>query len=141
MRGSWSHRALWPRVALLAFLCKAVVPVGYMPVPLDEGGPFVPCHGTIAGVLLLSFGAELRSAAETAHGTHAHTGSPSIDDGAAAHEAWEHCPLGIAAASAPVPSEYALDLPVSKDGFEPVRDALAPIARNLCLYRARGPPA
>ena len=42
--------------ALAAFACRAIVPIGYMPAPLDAGGPFLPCHGTSAGVLLRMLG-------------------------------------------------------------------------------------
>jgi hypothetical protein len=37
------------RLAAVVFVCRALIPVGFMPAPFGEGGPVVICHGGLAG--------------------------------------------------------------------------------------------
>src|SRR5690606_39508634 len=45
-------RHLFVNLALIGFLCRALVPVGFMPAPVADGGPIRVCHGGAAGTLL-----------------------------------------------------------------------------------------
>lgn len=137
-------------VALIGFTVRAVVPLGFMPAPLDQGGPFVPCHGTAAGAMLLSL-AHHASHNEPTRG-HQHHRSPDHTDHLShsrqdpsgeptgAHEAWEHCPLGAAAAHAALAQELVFNIAQYAHGFErpePTTSTYAPRARS---YLARAPP-
>lgn len=149
-------------LAVLFFGIRAVVPVGYMPAPIAEGGPFALCQGTSAATLAMLAMVEAphhgigEPAEHGGHSGHAtgHTadlaGQPADPAGyqvdPAGHPSghdvrWEHCPLGIGAADAAV--GFALSLPsfgpaaVFRYFSVPELLALEPIRR----FQARGPPA
>ncbi len=42
-------RAWLIRVAVAIFACRALIPAGFMPAALAEGGPVVICHGGLVG--------------------------------------------------------------------------------------------
>lgn len=63
-------------LALMGFLCRALVPAGFMPAPISDGGPIRFCHGDPAGALLTALVAQRESAgaepALTQHGATKH---------------------------------------------------------------------
>jgi len=130
-------------LAIVAFGCRAVVPLGYMPAPLSEGGPFIPCNGVLAGGAFRVLASMPGTSTESAH--HEHAGGAHHDsareDGSGAHEAWQHCPLGVAASSAALAAEYALSLPELGHVFDYPDDSLPLIVRFPSFYLARAPPA
>jgi hypothetical protein len=118
------------RLAIAAFLLRAVVPVGFMPAKLSDGGPFVLCPGGPGGIALSSLVDK-----HAGHGQHAHDGE------SATHEAWEYCPVGAALAAIAPPSEPDLELPQFR---HVLASAFAPaytLAEIPAAYLARAPPA
>jgi len=129
-------------LAIVAFGCRAVVPLGYMPAPFSEGGPFIPCHGVLAGGAFQMLASMPETSGATAGHEHAgahHDGAP--DDGSGVHDAWQHCPLGVAASSAAFAVEYTLELPELDHVFEHRDDSVPAIVRFPSFYLARAPPA
>lgn len=109
---------------LLAFACRFAIPPGYMPAPLQEGGPIVFCPAGMPS----GFGMD---SDHDHHGDHGTGGETS---------AWEHCPLGALFDADSVTTEIVFALPAPQqhrlsafavDGLFSV--AAAP-------FRARAPP-
>lgn len=111
------------RLTLVAVVCNFVIPIGYMPAALADGGPFKICpSGWPAG------------------GMSGHDGHDGHDGHSSSGEAWEHCAYGAASSSPALVSDHDIsvahfaDVP---DGyFEPRQ-----IARRAVLtFRSRAPP-
>ena len=69
-----------PFVVLAALACRLLIPAGYMPAPLGDGGPIQLC----------SFGVPSGSGHDDHHDHH------GSHDPHGNHElAWEHCPFGV----------------------------------------------
>jgi hypothetical protein len=118
------------RLAIAAFLLRAIVPVGFMPAKLSDGGPFVLCPGGPGGTVLSSLVERHAS-----HAQHKHDGEGTT------HEAWEHCPVGAALAAIAPPSEPNLELLQFR---HVLASAFAPAQTLVDLpaaYLARAPPA
>src|SRR5690606_37644470 len=129
-------RNLLVKLALLGFLCRALVPAGFMPAPLADGGPIRFCHGGPAGALLTALIEQL--SAEHAHSSHEEHHDHTRDD--ASHEGWDRCPVGTAFAFAFLTADVALPLLPPEDGpeagrFDPVLPPLIP-----AHYQPRAPP-
>lgn len=144
------RRALF-QLAIVGFLCRALVPAGFMPAPLSEGGPIRFCHGGPAGALLASI-ADRRAfaAAERADGhdarnsihEHAHAGADAATDGGhdAGHEGWDRCPVGAAFSFAVLAGEVALPLPVPARALLPSEARVHAPRAIPSGYHARAPP-
>jgi len=156
-------RAAALRVVLAGFLVRALIPAGFMPAPLDSGGPVVLCHGGLAGAFFDRL-AEARPAAEAqaagaaqgvphdhqaapdaaagvghAHPAHADLNAPA-DDPDAGHTGWEHCPVGASFAAAPLALEYSIELLALGDVLARTEPSAAAPAAFVASYRARAPP-
>ena len=118
------------RLAIAAFLLRAVVPVGFMPAKLSDGGPFILCPGGPGGIALSSLVDK-----HAGHGQHAHDGER------ATHEAWEHCPVGAALAAIAPPSEPDSNLPQFRHVLASSSAAAQTPAEIPAAYLARAPPA
>ena len=150
-------RIWWTAAALFAL--RALVPIGYMPAALSEGGPIVLCHGLSAPTLrLLESHTRLHAAADPAadpagdpaadpathHGMHpGGAAHPALADSVPDrhHDHWEHCPLGVGA------SDLAVACAADPAAVAPLAElwadadpASAPIVR-VTHYLARAPPA
>lgn len=107
--------------AYIAFACKAVVPIGYMPASLADGALLQLCDGVL--------GTELTDRGHH----HDHHGKE--------HAQWKHCPLGVLAGAAAVAMEFRLHL------AEATREVVLPLAGRShevmvrVSYRPRAPPA
>jgi hypothetical protein len=66
-------------LAVLFFGIRAVVPVGYMPAPIAEGGPFALCQGTSAATLAML------AMVEANHSMHHGIGEPADHGGHSGH--------------------------------------------------------
>ena len=140
--GRHTRRALI-RVLLLAFACRALVPAGFMPAPLAEGGPIRVCPSGPAAAFFAALGHRHAS-----HTNHAHPGQAGRPSGAhghdgrsSEHDAWDHCPTGTAFAHAALVSEYpafAVERDHAFDRTEPADSATTLLAQP---YWARAPPA
>lgn len=141
-----------PRLAValaLGFICRALIPAGFMPAAIGAGGPIAVCHGGLAGAFFRQI-AEDRGG----HGAHgfahgdadSHAGHQAPDTAGAApdqasHEAWEHCPIGAAFGPAAVGGEFAPDLLTLEHELEPVEPARPAAFLPVSSYRARAPPS
>lgn len=126
-------------VVLAQFLLRAVIPVGYMPAAMAEGGPFALCHGLSAATI------ELIEAARGDRDTgpqHAHHHPDESDEPDGAHDdRWAHCPLGAGVPVLPIADVPGFGLAPTPATL--VRaDRVAPLAANrFRSYLARAPPA
>jgi hypothetical protein len=137
--------------ALVAFSAKAVVPVGYMPAPLAEGG-----------IRLCDSAAFARAAVPAAHDAnaahdhdpghdrgddhgHGHDHGPGDDhdhgNGSAGHHEWERCSLGGLAMLAAVPSEWGFAVTAKAPARVAPPDVTVPVRRIVTGFRSRAPPA
>lgn len=133
-------RNLLVKLALLGFLCRALVPAGFMPAPLADGGPIRFCHGGPAGALLTAL-IEQRSpetSAEHAHSSHEEHHDHTRDD--ASHEGWDRCPVGTAFAFAFLTADVALPLLPLEHGLEPDRFDRVFLPVIPAHYQPRAPP-
>lgn len=128
-------------LACLGFACRALVPVGYMPAPLADGGPIRLCHGGVSQVLL--------QALEQRRAVHAHEGHQEQHDEHhdhgngedAANGGWAYCSIGSVVSWAALAARIDM-------GFLTLEHELGvgtrPAPPNLPfqrLYQARAPPA
>jgi hypothetical protein len=89
--------ATW--LAWASFALRVLVPVGYMPAAIADGGPFVLCPGGYQAELLQYLG----SSAAHDHGAAAHAGHASAEHGS--HAEGSDCSIGATfAAVAPTAS-------------------------------------
>jgi hypothetical protein len=140
-------RRILIRLAFVGFACRALVPVGFMPAALGDGGPIKVCHGGLASELFRSL-AEMRSA-------HAHTGHDhssaladhgqtldSSEDGhdRTDHAGWEHCSIGAAFAYAALIADIHFHFHAPEHSFDRIESSqpVAPIF--VGSYHARAPP-
>jgi len=135
-------RQLFVNLALFGFLCRALVPVGFMPAPLADGGPIRVCHGGAAGTLLAALLEQRTSTVLTEAGSHADGHHSQHDEPRRDlnHEGWERCPVGTAFAFAVLTSDLSLPL-------LPLEHVLAEGEPDLAIprtlpshYHARAPP-
>jgi hypothetical protein len=122
---------VWPIYAALAL--RVIMPIGYMPAPLADGLPFVPCPSGFIGGGLIS-----QDAASSAH--HRHAGHDSTASEPTVAGGGESCQFGGAFSPAAPVAE-------SDQGFISLEQVLvqaeftADIHSGIpALYRARAPP-
>jgi len=129
-----------PRMLLALFLLRALVPVGYMPVALADGGPFALCHGTSAQTLALLEQLQADAAGEHQHGHAPAEAQPAVPADDVHHDLWDRCPLGLGASDAPLAHPFELTIPDPESLPGPwFVEAIPPVA-TASVYRARGPP-
>ena len=109
--------------AYIAFACKAVVPIGYMPASLATGAPFQLCDGVLSAVF-------------AAHGHH-HDRDHDKDE----NSQWMHCPLGTLASAAAVAVEFRLHLSWATQEQVPQSAGRSYEAVVRVAYHSRAPPA
>jgi hypothetical protein len=107
----------------VAFVAKAVIPIGYMPASLSDGFPVRLCDALPAGKLLSD------------HDAHRdHVGDES-------DKRWEHCPLGALAGAASVPSAYEVYLSRPRYGVSAAGDEIVISSAPAIGFRSRAPPS
>jgi hypothetical protein len=138
MRKGAGRLLIW--LAYLGLACRVVVPAGYMPAPLADGGPIVLCHGGAAGQVLSRLG-ELAGNHHSEHGDQHRDHHPDTgEDGSGVHDAWEICPLGKVLTAAAITAEFTLhtlELSEPAPATEP-RNLTAAVTHGA--YWARAPP-
>lgn len=127
------------RLALGIFLVRALIPVGFMPAPLDAGGPFTVCHGGLAGALFEAVSVP-PMADHSAAMHHEHAPEPGAEPNPA-HDGWEHCPFGAASGSAPLGQDFRLELLSLNDQLAGSQPADSIPVAVVSSYRARAPPS
>ena len=144
-------------LTLIAFSVRAVVPAGFMPAALADGGPFVLCRDASAATLSLIAAPMAMHPGDQAHSAaaaHAHDSvhghdpmptsmaarSTANDEHSTHATAWEHCSFAAGSMAALVPFN---EIPIPT--VTPVRVQI-PLAAQLRFaepinrYRARAPP-
>jgi hypothetical protein len=124
--------------AYLGFACRIAVPVGYMPAPLSEGGPFVICGGGFAGQF---FREVARAQLERQHrGSSIPEPAGSGDDDRTVSGGWKYCHVGMHLGASALMSAFVLPIP-ELDAERPVVAVERPVmAARARRYNARDPP-
>jgi len=108
----------------LAFACRLMIPAGYMPAALGEGGPVTLCPmGLPAGLL-------------PEHSGHHHDGGESRG----ADLLWEYCPVGALADTASTVPHIVFHLPVFQEVRPGELEPTSVVSRPLPGFRSRAPP-
>lgn len=116
-------------LVLLGLAVRVIMPAGYMPAPIGEGGPFVLCPGGLSGAQYF-----LADDGEHADG---HEHDP---DDARQANAWAFCPLGAVFGSAVLVTDLVAAVP-SPLTFVPAADPQSvEISTAIRTTRVRGPP-
>ncbi|MGW8367576.1 MAG: hypothetical protein ACWGPN_02715, partial [Gammaproteobacteria bacterium] len=85
---------------MLGFCCRAVVPLGYMPASLADGGPFALCHGASAATLrLLAAVDSMRASGDREADGHVRHDPHDRAPGAAGHSGAGHAEAGSSRAA------------------------------------------
>jgi hypothetical protein len=138
-------RASLASLAAVVLVCRALIPGGYMPAPLAEGGPVVLCHSGLAGAFVRALSEAQTANAHTHAADHSagtsHEHQHSEDEPDTSHDAWEHCPVGAAFSAAPLSQEFALSLPEPDHELGQAEPAAVVRTVFSSPYRARAPPA
>jgi hypothetical protein len=111
-------------LGLLAFACRFVIPPGYMPASLADGGPIVLCPVGMPA----DFGSNEPRHHDTGH---------DHDDGAMA---WEHCPLGTLFSSVALSNDFHLTIAAAANDPAPITESFAFVSSTTTVFRARAPP-
>ena len=111
-------------LAYLAFACRIVIPPGYMPAALDEGGPVVFCPaGLPAGAM---------SGTSHHHDDGQDTGDHQL--------AWEHCPLGAVFDADALAVDIAFHLASLRQAPPIEHSETSIVAATPRGFRSRAPP-
>jgi hypothetical protein len=130
-------------VVAAAVAIKLLVPVGYMPAAIADGGPIRLCDSGPAGAI-----ASLRSAAndvpahqsgDHAHG-HAHGHGHDHDESGASHHDWERCYLGGLSSLAAVSTDWHFSVPALRPAAIATADREFVTRLAVFAFRPRGPP-
>ena len=137
----------WRGVVAAAVLAKLLVPVGYMPAALSEGG-FMLCDGYLPAIDMPMSAGRMDSSAARGHSAHgamhdsASTGTGHApDDGQDRQHHWDHCPLGaLATLAAIAPAGWQLPLhpAPSVRARETAREIFVP--HTIVPFLSRAPP-
>jgi hypothetical protein len=127
------------RAVVALYALRALVPVGYMPASIGDGGPFVLCADQSAATLTLlesQFGGMAHSPGAFDH----HSNPDDSPSGSHDNDSWERCFFAPGSQHADVApndpaSPAATPLLVERSFTEPQGAGLR------ALYRARAPPA
>lgn len=128
-----SNRDFRSGFACLVFLglaMRAVMPAGYMPAPLAEGGPFVLCPGGLSG-------ANYFLADDDGKHAHGHDHGAEGEDSAVA---WEFCPTGFVSGQAALTADPAVAVPFLKPFAPEAGHVVATYPAVVPSYHARAPP-
>jgi hypothetical protein len=129
---------------MLAVAAKLLVPVGYMPAALADGGPFMLCGS--------EFSAATAPASQSEHGSHGHEsrgpeshvhGTAAHDHGeepAAGHHEWERCSLGGLASLAALSVEWHFGIESRPPEGVAVPEVSFFSAGAPVAFRSRAPP-
>lgn len=113
----------------LGLACRVLIPAGYMPAPLDEGGPFKPCPSGLSGRIFENHGEQF---AEHLSGH----GNATLDD----HIAWELCPTGIVLESFALTPEVTTPALTTGGIFLPAKFVSLDYFDTPSNFQSRAPP-
>ena len=122
---------VWPIYASLVL--RMVMPVGYMPAPLADGLPFVPCPAGLVG-------GDFFTPGEKSSSHHQHSGHDAAGGEHSPSGGGESCQFGGAFGAAAPVAEPGQTLHVLEQ-VPAFRDPAANVQSCIpLLYRARAPP-
>lgn len=139
MKRGFRCAVLW--LATLGFVCRLLVPAGYMPAPLEAGSLLQICPTGLHGVELQLAALAGPVHAHAGHGQaqadvpapHDHAGGTGYDN--------ELCPVGALFASAVAVGEFAAPLLAPEFSRPQSRDRFPAIPLRLLLPQSRAPPS
>lgn len=109
----------------LAVAFKLLIPIGYMPAPISEGGFMLCPAGTVTGQL-----------EHVQHHDDHHDG-----DGKKGGELdWGHCPYGALAKAAPISFVLPAAIAPERAVYVPTPPTRVPAGTTTSAFRARAPP-
>lgn len=123
--------------AAVSVLAKLLIPVGYMPGALADGGPVVLCGAGIPAALAAL---DASSLSPHHHAEHGGLDGESGHDPESDHGPWERCALGSLASLVPIASDPLVSISTSGAAERVVIDRPALQGRAVGVARARGPP-
>jgi hypothetical protein len=130
-------RRLLLRATALALGCNFIVPPGYMPAALADGGPFAFCPSTPGP------GLPADHSNHHGHQSGQHSGQSDAPDGdsdPASPGAWDYCPLGVLSASCALTAEFSLALEFGKHVFNDAPEPASLVQPLLLAFHSRAPP-
>jgi len=133
MKDRWRYqlRRCLLRATALSLACNFVVPAGYMPAALGDGGPFALCGFESATFEMMSHGAHHNHVAGEA-------ADPDSEDNF--KDTPEYCPLGALSASSAVPTDFYLYIEFRREYFQTVVDFHTVARRPVIGFLSRAPP-
>jgi len=129
-RGILNRSKQWlARATYVAVACKLLIPYGYMPTALADGGPFILCQSYWP------------TAPSVGHEDQEdHENHENQDDHESSDDAWTHCALGALSFAAALSDHHEAsllnfqDLPVSLPATATLRQ------QSTFAFRSRAPP-
>lgn len=125
----WLRRWLL-RATSVALACNFIVPAGYMPAALADGGPFALCGFGLVSHAKMSHGSR--------HGDHSDADGDAPEG--SPEDAWKYCPLGALSASSAIASDFFFVLEYRKTPFVADSGFATVVERPFIKYRSRAPP-
>lgn len=114
-------------LAFLGLAVRVVMPAGYMPAPLAEGGPFVLCPD---GFFSSTFTDATDAAPDDHHG---HAANDAAD-------IWKFCPFGFVFGSSAPATELAFAVDHLRPALPAFGDNVSIRSAVVLSYDARAPP-
>lgn len=131
-------------LSLVGFAFRALIPAGFMPAALADGGPIKVCHGGMAGAFFEELAERRAGPGHMHHAPGVDAGPAGHGDGyesSAEHAAWEHCPVGAVFAHAVLTGEMEIGLLSLDHVYDWIEPTYSSPTLLPCSYRARAPPA
>jgi hypothetical protein len=119
-------------LAWLAVSARLLIPIGYMPAPISDGGLMFCPDGIVAAK-------PLDGPHRNGHDHGSHDENPAEEHGSEID--WNQCPYGALAKSAPVTFELAYSIESLRPAALPVPATRLRIHAPTGAFRARAPPA
>jgi hypothetical protein len=135
MRHRWisALRRCLLRATALSLACSFVVPAGYMPAALADGGPFALC------------GFELKIAGGMSHGAHhdhhADDATQSDTETGSSKDELEYCPLGALSAASALTADFFPFIEYRKQFVQTDVGFQTFVQRTTVGFLSRAPPA
>jgi len=131
-RKSLTRIATW--LAWASFALRVLVPVGYMPAAISDGGPFILCPGGYQAELLQYLG----TSGAHDHGTAAHAGHASAGQGS--HAEGSDCSIGATFAAVAPAASTPVVAPAPQAPRPFARLQVATVSEPDQRYHSRAPP-
>jgi len=139
------NQLIWLWVLQCCLLLRVLVPAGYMPSSLAEGGPIVLCpNGSAIASLLLASGDEAPQQSPSEHSGHHsghHPGQHGQQHGSGDEPSlWEVCPVGVLFGVSGLVQDVAISIPALQPFIPEPLDSSLLLSSTLLTFRARDPP-